>query len=137
VQAVIDPGGPHEFPVPAQGGPGEFVPAGTRIFVGDPAEEPGDVLEALRAVFREEEAVRAAYRAQVYVEAPGERPHIAIGVLLEGQAREESLFARASQAARAVRDDLPLSFLVIEADAPNAVTAHMLGESSPFYVAET
>lgn len=138
VDAVIDPGGPLELTLaiggeegPAQPGP-NTVAAGTRILVGDPAEEPEAALEALCALFASLPEVLDAYRAQVYIEAPGEVPHVAVGVGAEHGTNLDRLFQQASQA---IGDAGPLSFLPLsaQADPADPIASYMLDQTSPFY----
>lgn len=139
VEAVIDPGGPLELTLavgaegPAQPGPNTVV-AGTRILVGEPAQEPDQALAALRALFASTPAVEAAWRAQVYIEAPGEVPHIAIGVRAAAETDFERLFQRATEAVRGAIDG-PASFVPIgaRADPDDPIASHMLEQTSPFY----
>lgn len=139
VGALIDPGGPLELMLaigaegPARPGP-NAVAAGSRVLVGDPAQEPEGALEALGALFASIPAVEAAWRAQVYIEAPGEVPHVAIGVRAAEGTDLDGLFERASEGLSA-ETQTPFSFLAVgaEPDGDDPITSHMLAETEPFY----
>lgn len=75
---AVNPGGELGLPIAASTvqlrlGRGSMVPAGTRIRIGEPAEEPVQLLERIGAAFLALPAVRTARRcwAQVGAEAPG------------------------------------------------------------------
>lgn len=75
---AVNPGGDLGLPVVAATvqlrlGRGSMVPAGTRIRIGEPAEEPEDLLQRIGAAFLAVPGVRTARRcwAQVGAEAPG------------------------------------------------------------------
>lgn len=138
VDAVIDPGGPFELtlgtgPHPARPG-ANTVAAGTRVFVGDPAKEPEEAIEGLRSLFAGMPEVSEAYRAQVYIEAPDEVPHVAVGVRANDGADYDSLFARAGEAVTEAADG-PFTFVAIgaEEDRGDPIVSHMLEQTSPFY----
>lgn len=133
---VVDPGGDLECALSFEQLSGqpqeERIEAGTRVFVGEPAEEPVRALGALVDILSAREEVIAAYRAQVYVEDQDEGPHVAVGLLVEPGAHTGELLTAASAAADAGDGDLRL--LVLEAEDPgNPVGSFMLAETEPFY----
>jgi hypothetical protein len=141
VSAVIDPGETVELvlsPEDVRDLPnrasrdGDVLPAGTRLMVGEPAHEPEAALRVIAALLAGEPPVKAAYRAQVYVDRPGERPHLAIGIQLDGADPGGALLdAVGSAAAREGID--PVAVLRVEAGSGDGVGRHMLESTTPFY----
>lgn len=56
------------------------VPAGTRVFVGVPAQIPDGLQTALRDCLRRNYEIRKAYLGQVHLVAPGEQPHLVVAL---------------------------------------------------------
>ena len=137
--ALIAPGEEVEMAVPPTDvrdlarltGP-ESMPAGTRVFVGDPAEEPEELLGQLSAWAKAEPSVRAAYRAQVLFDRPGEEPHVAVGLLLDSGADEEALMAAAGERARS--SGAHATLLRIDEASSDPIGRYMLDKTEPFYV---
>jgi SseB protein C-terminal domain/SseB protein N-terminal domain len=144
VSLVIDPGDPIELVLPgdelrrwasgAQPGGEQRVPAGTSVFIGDPAEEPEAVLEAVATVCAEHPEVVAAYRAQLYVDRPGERPHLAIGLVVDSPpADPQDLRREVAESATAAGADA-VSVVPIDPHAEgDAIAAYMLERTAPFF----
>jgi uncharacterized protein (DUF58 family) len=144
VSLVIDPGDPIELVLPGQDfrriaggeehGSEETVPAGTSVMIGDPAEEPEAVLRAVAATCERRPEVIAAYRAQLHVDRAGERPHLAIGLVVEapsGDHRElRREVARSATAAGAEQVSVVVLGQLAEGD---GVAAYMLEQTQPFY----
>jgi hypothetical protein len=138
VNAVIDPGEPVEMVL----GPADIrnlptaadrdtIPAGTHVMVGEPAEEPLAALSAVAGVLRERPEVRAAYRAQVFVDRPGEEPQLAIGLDLEGAEPDEALFDAVGRAA--TEAGVPAVGIAIVTPDGDAIARYMLDNGTPFY----
>lgn len=135
VHAVVDPGLPSQVVVPADLVSQEglvTVPRGTRVFVGDPAEEPESLLRGLAARCEEAAGVSAAYRAQVLIDAPGEEPHLAFGFVLDAATPPGRIIDAARSEAETQGHRL-VDFLVIDTQEPDAVAEHMLANTRPFY----
>jgi SseB protein C-terminal domain/SseB protein N-terminal domain len=140
VSLVINPGDPIELVLPGEdfrrlaGGGEQTVPAGTSVMIGDPAEEPEAVLEAVAATCSRTPAVRGAYRAQLHVNRPGERPHLAIGLLVDAPSEDHHELrrevARSATAAGAEQVSVVVLDRLAEGD---AVAAYMLERTQPFY----
>jgi len=138
VNAIIDPGEPVEMVL----GPADIrnlptaadrdtIPAGTRVMVGEPAEEPQAALDAVADLLRERPQVRAAYRAQVYVDRPGEEPQLAIGLDLEGAEPGDELLDAVGRAA--TEAGAPAVGIVSVAPHGDAIARYMLDHGAPFY----
>jgi hypothetical protein len=54
------------------------VPTGTKFFVGAPAQIPAGLEQALRNCLQHNFEICYAYLGQVYLEAPGEKPHLVV-----------------------------------------------------------
>lgn len=52
------------------------VPAGTKVYVGVPAQIPAGLEDALGICLKNNFEIQYAYLGQVYLEAPGEKPHL-------------------------------------------------------------
>jgi SseB protein C-terminal domain/SseB protein N-terminal domain len=144
VSLVLDPGDPVELVLPgpdlrriAEGerpGGEEAVPAGTTVMVGDPADEPTSVLEAVAAVCAERSEVAAAYRAQLHVDRPGERPHLAIGLVLDRPAGDTGpLRRRVAETATAAGAEQVSVVIVDPGHRGDAIAAYMLERTQPFF----
>ncbi len=134
LDAIFDLGSgwARELPGAAITGRGPVeVPAGTRVFVGEPAEEPEALLDRVRSHLLGEPDVQAAWRAQVFVELPGETPHLAIGLRLTPGADAQTVVRRTHEAAG---PDVtgPLDLVLVEPDSRDPVATYML-ENEPFY----
>ncbi len=140
VAAVINPGDPHEFRFwptkDGDGGSGRSVtvPADTPVFVGDPADEPIELLAALTRFFAGESEVAEAYRAQVFIEAPGEVPHLAVGLRFDDRGGDDSLLQRTAAISSEVTDE-PMSFLLLDRNtaSDDPVAEYMIEQTAPFY----
>jgi hypothetical protein len=144
VSLVIDPGDPIELVLPGpdfrriaddrEPGGEETVPAGTSIMIGDPAEEPEAVLEAVARACSGRPEVVAAYRAQLHVNRAGERPHLAIGLVVDAPSGDhhelQSEVARSATAAGAEQVSVVVLDRLAEGD---AVASYMLEKTRPFY----
>jgi SseB protein C-terminal domain/SseB protein N-terminal domain len=144
VSLVIDPGDPIELVLPGRDfrriaderepGVEETVPAGTSVMIGDPAEEPEAVLGAIARTCSGRPEVVAAYRAQLHVNRAGERPHLAIGLVVDAPSEDAHELrrevARSATAAGAEQVSVVVLDRVAEGD---AVAAYMLERTRPFY----
>jgi hypothetical protein len=144
VSLVIDPGDPVELALPGQEfrriargekpGGEQTVPAGTSVMIGDPAEEPDGVLRAIAVTCSKRPEVVAAYRAQLQVNRPGERPHLAIGLVLDpASENHDDLRREVAQSATAAGAE-QVSVVVIDPQAEgDAIAAYMLEQTRPFF----
>lgn len=103
-----------------------------RVFMGEPASEPRELLEALRAVLAQRPEVRAGYRAQALFADPGEQPRLVIGLELGGD--DTGTFEAAGQVA-AEHADGPVDFLTVDPDGDEPMGAWMREHTEPFYTA--
>jgi hypothetical protein len=66
------------------------MPAGTKVLVGAPANAPPqELLQNLAARCQLHTEIEVAYVFQTMFLAEGEQPHLALGVVLTGEASEE------------------------------------------------
>jgi hypothetical protein len=147
VSLVIDPGDPVELVLPGQdfrriaGGrePGgeQTVPGGTSVMIGDPADEPEAVLAAVALTCSGRPEVIAAYRAQLHVDRAGERPHLAIGLVVDAPSEDhDELRREVARSATAAGAD-QVSVVVLDSVAEgDAVAAYMLEQTRPFFSRE-
>jgi SseB protein C-terminal domain/SseB protein N-terminal domain len=139
---VINPGDAVELVLPGhdllklaageEDSPQTTVGPGTSIMLGEPAEEPEDVLAAVAEAAAGRPEVKAAYRAQMYIDRPGEEPQLAIGLLLDGPggAALEDEIGNAATAAGA--DAVVVVPIHPEAE-EDPVAGYMLERIEPFY----
>jgi len=140
---VLDPGEPVELVLPAadvqrMARPPEgatLVPEGTSVMVGDPAEEPDEVLRAVADACREHGEIAAGYGAQIQIDRPGETPHLAIGLLIDGDAAagEERIHREVAQAASAAGAEGVSVLTVAREPSGNGVADFMVQRTAPFY----
>jgi hypothetical protein len=144
VSLVIDPGDPVELVLPgpelrriaegAEPGGEQEVPAGTSVMIGDPAEEPTAMLEAVAEVCAEHPEVAAAYRVQLHIDRPGERPHVAIGLVVDRSAGDtEPLRRRVAERATAAGAEQVSVVIVDPREHGDAIAAYMLERTEPFF----
>ncbi|HEV2068163.1 MAG TPA: enhanced serine sensitivity protein SseB C-terminal domain-containing protein [Acidimicrobiales bacterium] len=107
-------------------------PIEERFAVGEPAEEPEELIELVRRYCRSRPEVVAAYRALVLVDAPGRRPQLVVGVELD-EGADVNLVLRGLEATGR-ESAVPLLGLVsIRRDDPGAVARYMLERTQPIY----
>jgi hypothetical protein len=144
VSLVIDPGDPIELVLPGPDfrriagdrdpGGEQTVPAGTSVMIGDPAEEPQAVLEAVARTCSESPEVTAAYRAQLHVNRAGERPHLAIGLAVDAPSEDHHELRREVARSATAAGAEQVSVVVLDrVAAGDAVAAYMLEKTRPFY----
>lgn len=140
VGLAVNPGGSVGLPVPAATirqaiGLGPRVPAGTKVRIGEPAEEPEELLAAVAVGLGGLPAVRSARRCWAAV---GEsRPGLVIG--LDVDPDNQQTRTSALDAVRAVADGTAGSFpvdVVFENDR-DEFTAWMHAHVEPFYQARS
>lgn len=140
VGLAVNPGGSVGLPVPAATirqviGLGPQVPAGTKVRIGEPAEEPEELLDAVAVGLGGLPAVRSARRCWAAV---GEsRPGLVIG--LDVDPDNQQTRTSALDAVRAVADGTAGSFpvdVVFENDR-DEFTAWMNAHVEPFYQARS
>jgi hypothetical protein len=110
----------------------DTIPAGTHVMIGEPAEEPEAALRAVTEVIAGRPAVRAAYRAQVFVDRPGEEPQLAIGLDLGGAAPDDELLDAVGAAAVGAGAG-NVGIVLVEPGSGDAIAQHMLAGGAPFY----
>lgn len=112
--------------------PATPAPAEERFAVGEPAEEPEEVIELVRRYCNSRPEIVAAYRALVLVDAPGRRPQLVVGVELDEDA-DTDLVLRELEAAGRESGVPALGLLPIRRDHPGAVARYMLDRTEPIY----
>ena len=106
------------------------------FFVGEPKEEPVELLEAMRKLAARRPEIRAAYRALV-VRRPGAKPEHVIGLELDPHSDRDLVIDTAVEAARPLGlTHVAFVPLVTGVDA-GAVGRFMLERTTPFWERET
>jgi hypothetical protein len=130
---AVNAGAEAGLPVRAEGvaalrGGRRTAPAGQRVRLGHPAEEPSALLEALRSEFAREGTVGEARRglAQIGDAAPG----LVIGVGCAAGARH-AVLAAVSRAAQAAPAGLAVDTVFL--DDGDAISRWLLTNAEPFY----
>ena len=137
IPAFTDPGRLRRFSGSARSeepGGEQTVPAGTSVMIGDPAAEPEAVLSAVALTCSKRPEVVAAYRAQLHVDRPGERPHLAIEVMADPVPEDPDELRRAvaESATGAGADQVSVVFIDPGAEG-DAIAAYMLEQTRPFF----
>lgn len=138
---AVNPGGQLGLPLPPEavadlGSGRQTVPAGTRLRIGEPAQEPVEVLAQVSYALGEVPHVQAARRAWVQMDdAP---PSLAVGLSLRPGADEQAVLA----AVRAAFDDVlrrsapGFAIDVVALDgATDPIASWMQANADPFYAA--
>lgn len=128
--AVIPPEQVAELP---QRPASEETGSSGRVFMGEPASEPEELLEALRSLLAQRPEVRAGYRAQALFADPGEQPRFVVGLELSGD--DTGTFEAAGRVA-AEHADGPVDFLTVDPESDEPMGAWMRENTEPFYVAD-
>jgi hypothetical protein len=104
----------------------------TQFLLGEPREEPSELLDTMRRFAEERQDVRAAYRA-LLVRAPGAEPEHVIGLELAAGVDPQPVIDAAADAARAAGVDL-LGLLPLQAGVDaGQVGRFMLTQTQPFW----
>lgn len=113
--------------------------AGQKVAIGQPAEYPEALVQALSAYFKHSGSVEKAYLAQVYLPDQDEPPHPVVGIELKaGSAPFLSALPELDQVVRAaIGEEALVDFFEIRQDQPNGVASYMVEETKPFYMWET
>lgn len=104
--------------------------SGSEVFVGEPEEEPSELLESIAAACNASADVQAGYRA-VLVHDADQQTELVIGLKLADRDAVEEVIPRLTTEINV--SPMPVSFIVIDSDEPDAVSLFMLEETQPFY----
>ncbi|GAA2558476.1 enhanced serine sensitivity protein SseB [Winogradskya consettensis] len=134
---AVNPGGEIGLPIHPGGvdvlrGESRQVPAGRRMRLGDPVEEPTELLAAVAASFSAIPAVTEARRALAQVGE--EPPALLIGI----RTQDESVARTVAEAVRTATQRSPVPYpvdTVVLRDENDPLTAWMLANTTPFYTA--
>ncbi len=103
----------------------------TQILIGQPAEYPTELVNALSRLFRQHSHVRAAYLAHFFNPDRDERPHTLIGIDASGD--WEAIVGDAGMVAKQViAGNEIVDFVPISPD-DNLLSQYMLHDTKPFY----
>jgi len=103
----------------------------TPILLGQPAEYPTELIDALSRLFLKHKNVRAAYLANIFIFERDESPHMIIGIEVNGD--WNAIVGVAGMVAKEVMPKNEIvDFIHVSAD-DNRVTQYMLNETKPFY----
>jgi hypothetical protein len=133
---ALNPGGTLGVVIPAESvaglRTGSLRPPEPWLLVGEPAEEPVELLSAMRAFAEEQPAVRAAYRGLVLRRgASGAEP--VIGLELEDGADVEQVLAAAAFAAHEAGVG-PIALQPLGQGPDDSVGRFLRSRTEPFYV---
>jgi hypothetical protein len=106
------------------------VEKGTKILLGQPAESPAALLEALRKAFERNPTVEVAWLAQLHEPESGKPPHPIIGI--QGSDPRGAM-SEAGHAARAVGVGL-LEFVDASVPTDEGIVGYLRNRTTPFYV---
>jgi SseB protein N-terminal domain/SseB protein C-terminal domain len=101
--------------------------------VGEPREEPTEILDAMRAFAERTAGVEALYRC-LLVRTRSRRTQLVIGLEVAGSDAEPVLAGAARAARGASAEAEPLSFLLIGRGGPNVIEQFLLERTRPFWV---
>ena len=124
VGAILSPGEVLRLP---HGGPDD-----QQFVVGEPAEEPAELLDLLGRWASSRPEVRALYRALLLVKDSGRGAELVVGVETDEGADAARLMEGAKAAGRE-SGIASLAFLPVRRDRPGTVATYMLEHTTPFY----
>ena len=103
----------------------------TKIQIGQPAEYPNDLVNALKKLFTEKETVKAAYLAAVKMDNSEELPHIMIALDIDGDRKE--ITNEAGPIAEKYHKNKTVDFLQID-HKNGGISDYFLKNTKPFYI---
>ena len=102
----------------------------TKIQIGQPAEYPTNLVNALKKLFSERETVKAAYLAAVKMDNSEELPHIMIAIDVEGDRKE--ITNEAGPIAERYHNNKTVDFIQID-HTNGGISEYFLKNTKPFY----
>jgi hypothetical protein len=106
--------------------------SGPEFLIGEPSEEPVELLDAIRRFAAARQDIRAAYRA-LLVRRPGTHPELVIGLGLSADADERAAIDAAAGAARAAGVQR-LALVPLRTDVePDQIGRFLLERTKPFW----
>lgn len=110
-------------------------PADPWLLVGEPAQEPEELLEAIRGLAEEEPAIRKAYRG-LLLKRGAASSELVVGLELEEDVAREPVLEAVAAAARGAGLE-SLAVVIVDGDEPSDPVGRFLtGQTQPFYVRE-
>ena len=107
------------------------MPKQTEVLLGQPADYPHKMVNALSSFFAQRANVRAAYLALMHDRARGEKPNLVVGIAVDGDAvpivREAGTVISAT-----VPQGQPVDMVIVEPGG-GRVSEYFLTEVEPFY----
>jgi SseB protein C-terminal domain/SseB protein N-terminal domain len=107
------------------------LPAGRAVRLGEPAEEPSQLLDCLAAMLAGHAEVRAAYRALLQP-SPSQAPRLLVGLELDDPDAGQPLLEAAGRAARQLADR-DVDLVAFGADGDGGVGTWMQLHTRPFH----
>jgi len=108
------------------------VKEATKVLLGQPAQYPTHITDALKERFRGLRTVKAAYLAQCLMPESGEPPHTLVGVVVSGEFR--SVVTTIMDTIKRVAKEGDIVDVVrIDDPHPEGVAEYLLKETQPFY----
>lgn len=113
------------------------VKEGTPIFIGAPAKIPEGLVDALTDTLKRNEEVASAHLGQVYIDAEGEVPHLALVVRTRGVSDtvKQAIITDLSTACRGKLGEN--EHVDIFVDEPGQISDGIIDEVAPFYMGES
>lgn len=102
------------------------------IMMGQPKEYPTELVEALKTLFADFDAVDAAYLAHVFVPESGEAPHNCIGLKLRNPDALQIILQFAINVQQQVEPDKIVDFVHMTEDSHDTLSQYLL-KTEPFY----
>lgn len=109
------------------------VKKGTKIMIGTPAKIPDGLVEALRETLKRNGEVTSARLGQVYIDAEGEVPHMALVVRTDGvsDTMKQAMIKDLSTACRGKLGER--EHIDILVDEPGQISEGIISEVEPFH----
>lgn len=104
----------------------------TEVFLGEPAKYPAKIVEELKKLFKQNNAIRKAYLAQIYIPSKNEPSHPAIGIEIDESANWNSVVSQAGMATEAFKDEAELVDF-IKINNGGTIPEYMIKNTKPFY----
>lgn len=111
-----------------------YIDPETQVLLGQPAEYPSVMVDALTILFSQRKSVRRAFLALIHDSAVDQQPNLLIGLEVEGDAAEiEAIINEAgSVASETAPNDDPVDFCLVST-AEKGVSHYLITHTQPFY----
>lgn len=104
----------------------------SKIFLGQPAKYPIEMVEAIKKLFKQIEAIHKGYLVQIYIPSRNEPPHPVIGIEIDENADWNNIVSQIGMVLEYFKQDVTLVD-TIKIKNGDQISDYMIKETKPFY----